>query len=149
MTNNIKDLQAVREALIDRIIVWNGDSIDMLKSSAVELIRAALTPPSSEQPVPVAEVERVAAMVDPQAFIGTEEDIHSYCSPCRVDYVQEKAINKARMIVAALESKTEQPTIRVLKQAADPRLTKAQCLIDEARSLVADYVDETTVSDNQ
>ncbi len=27
--------------------------------------------------------------------------------------------------------------------AADPRLTKAQCLIDEARSLVADYVDDT------
>ena len=28
--------------------------------------------------------------------------------------------------------------------AADPRLTKAQCLIDEARSLVANYVDDTT-----
>lgn len=41
----------------------------------------------------------VAEAIDPQAFIGTEQEIHAYCSPRRVDFVQKEALDKAKAAI--------------------------------------------------
>lgn len=44
-------------------------------------------------------IELRAKAIDPQAFIGTEHEIHRYCSPIRVGVIQDKARAKAQATI--------------------------------------------------
>lgn len=47
-------------------------------------------------------IELMAQAIEPRAFIGTDDEIHMFCSPHRVDIVQDDARATARRALSAM-----------------------------------------------
>lgn len=49
-------------------------------------------------------IQRLAAIIEPKAYLGTAEEIHRACSPNSVEYMRGRAGSKAVEIIIALRS---------------------------------------------